>query len=235
MKILLSLFFILSSFAYAGNYMSKTKLLDCESSGRVTYFKVLDCSKSALDCVEIPKDFQCETFSDQGVLEDDLANPNYSKSQVETCVDNDDCIAKTGLKTCTDVDEGVVWTSSPFEVYCTKFLSYPQITVMHVLIDSAKLPAWNALLAKKAAMKQIFKMRKAGQSVIDVMVYRSAIKSLTIGQKKQILLTYSDIKELLEVGNLEQAKIEIQAVTPDGVLVTADDKTELIAEIDKYL
>jgi hypothetical protein len=148
--------------------------------------------------------------------EDDECEPEIS--QVMTCADGFELI----------------------ESQCKQLVGYEQMKSGHkfVLNESKKssLEAKEqAEQAKANALAVIRKFRKAGEEIIDLMILRNAQKNLSAGQKKQVLQAYHDIKELLSVGNLTQAKIEIQNANIDGIMVTEDDKQALIEAIDKHL
>lgn len=187
MKILLSLFFILNSFAYADNYMSKAKLLDCESSGRVTYSKVLDCSESAFDCVEIPSDFDCKTYSEQDVQEDDESKPIYEDSESESCADMDACFLAIDLKSCLDAFAApqIVDEAGVLSVKCRKLTGFEQMTVQKILEDSVKKAIDDADKAAKAAEKADNKSK------------RQAAKALTAKLKSGTDLTPEELRDVL--------------------------------------
>jgi hypothetical protein len=172
---------------------------------------------------------------------DDIEKPIYSKSEAEACADQADCEAKNAIKVCADNEETVLMSEDFSEIYCSKLTGYEQkSTGNKIVVENASLKATYEAqqLAKKQkeeALAQVRKMREAGQGVIDLMILNNSAKGLTDQQRKTVLETYSGIKALLEVGNLPQAKIEINAITPDGVLVTEQDKADLVAKIDKHL
>jgi uncharacterized protein YuzE len=89
--------------------------------------------------------------------------------------------------------------------------------------------------AQSEAMAMIAKRRAQGEEIINLMILRNAQKNLNAGQKKQVLQAYHDIKELLSVGNLEQAKLEIQGASIDNIMVTDSDKQSLIKAIDERI
>ena len=64
---------------------------------------------------------------------------------------------------------------------------------------------------------------------------RNMAKSLTTAQVKTVVETYSTIQALLASGSIATAKVEIEAVTPDGTLITQADKDAILAEVNAYL
>jgi hypothetical protein len=91
----------------------------------------------------------------------------------------------------------------------------------------------NALL--EDSIRQAKKLRDCGGRVMDVLLVRNSTKGLTTAQVKQIVATYAPVKALLETGSLNSAKEEILAVSADGLLITEEDKTALIAEINSCI
>lgn len=196
------------------------------TDGNVIYSDKKDC--------ELNYSAECISIHETGNNEYNVVVENTQmKEDVESCTDEADCQSKHESKKCSTNKARPIMNLDTMESYCTWFR--PE----HIGIDQAKKDAYDAAKnqsdAKKTAMAQVRKMREAGQSVIDLMILRNSQKSFNPGQKKQVLQTYSTIKALLEVGNLAEAKSEIQAATPDGSLVTDDDKNALISEIDKHL
>jgi hypothetical protein len=108
--------------------------------------------------------------------------------------------------------------------------------------SQAKLDAYNAqeleksqAVALDASIQVFLKRIDCGRRVIALMAVRNVPKNLNTIQVAQMANTYASIKGLLETASLNTAKAAIQAVVPDGVLVTADDQTALVAEVDKCL
>jgi len=71
-----------------------------------------------------------------------------------------------------------------------------------------------------------------GLKVKSRMLVQNSSKSLTSAQKISILTTYSTIDALLSSGSLATARVEILAVTADGVMIVEADRTALVAELD---
>jgi len=171
----------------------------------------------------------------------DFDQPIFAaKEDVESCDDEADCQAKLAAKVCTNHATGFssFFTLSPNEVYCTKQLGYVMVpTGLKALrFSQSKRDAWESSRAAKAAdeaaIQAALKASKCGARVKARMLVQNASKSLSNGQKKQLVQTYSDIIQLLDAGSLSTARSEILAVTPDGSLVTSGDKTALVAELD---
>jgi len=187
MKILLSLFFILSSFVYAGNYMSKAKLFDCEASGSITYTRTGDCSKSAIDCVEIPSGFNCKTHSEQDVQEDDESKPIYEDSESESCADMDECESIIVSKTCLDLFAApqIIDEDGDLFLKCRKLIGFEQVTVQRILIDPAKKAVDDAAKAQVASDN------------LDQRNKRSSAKALMGKLKSGTDLTAEELRDVL--------------------------------------
>jgi len=222
MKFLILL--LVSLTASASNWMPLSKI---QSQSLQAYQLEEDCTKLGEQCLDVGDEPEIvkEGFTS---LQD-----NYSKSEVESCLDEADCQSKHEAKICTDSGETSIKNLELLEVYCSKFLSKSLVK------DNS---GWSGFKAGKATEAQLeagislaTNLRKCGERVMALMLVRNQPKGLTTTQVKQLVSAYASIKGLLESGSLASAKEEIQAVTADGVLVTNADKTALSAEIDKCL
>lgn len=99
-------------------------------------------------------------------------------------------------------------------------------------IDAARVAIADTQDADIQAMVDAKSAIDCGLKVKSRMLVQNASKSLTDTQKINILSTYSTIDALLSAGSLATARVEILAVTADGVMVTEADKTALVAELD---
>lgn len=208
------------SFSAFANYIPKIMVGDCSQA--TVYTKASSCPG---DCIKIPSPYFCQYH--------ELVAETQMKEDVETCVDEADCEAKHAAKECSTEQATPIMNLDLMESYCT--WTRPEQVMVNADKKSTYDTEKTAADAKTAALAQVRAARKAGESVIDEILYRNAQKDLTAEQRKTILTTYETIKSLLEVGNLAQAKAEVQAATPDGVLMTAADKTAIISKIDEYL
>lgn len=228
------LILLLLTFNAQAMFLKKSEINNC---GATFYGSKKDCGEN---CIKQPKDHNCEyhKFGEHQV--DDMEKPIYSKSETQACEGEEACQTLLQVKACTDPQESALINEDYTEVYCSKVSGYQQKTATGIYIDQDAKQAYeqekSVSDSKKAAMAQIRKYRKCGQSVIDELIYRNnALKSLTTGQKAQILSTYSNIKSLLEVGNLVEAKSLIDAEPLDAPLITQEDKDALSAMIEDCL
>lgn len=220
MKYLILLIF---SFSVHANWIPSDKVGVCEPL--TVFLKKKDCEGHySKDCSKIPREYNCEYST--------LQPSAQLKEQTASCVDADDCQAKFEALTCSSEGFSKIKNLDLMEVYCTKFR--PEQVVINQSAKSSYESAKSEKELLKSALRVVRKRREHGQEVIDLMILRNSQKGLNPGQKKQVLQTYSDIKSLLEVGNLEEAKNAINNETVDGVLINESDKTALISKIDEY-
>lgn len=88
---------------------------------------------------------------------------------------------------------------------------------------------------KKQEQEELQKAIQAmdcGKKSQAFLLVRNVKKQLTKNQTKQLLLAYSQIKQLLDTGSLDTAIEEINAVTPDGVIITNEDKQKIVEFIN---
>lgn len=162
----------------------------------------------------------------------------YSKNDTESCVDEIDCDQKHLNKSCADASENPIKNYDTKEVYCSKFLRNDKVPTgaKILVVNQAKKDALTALenarKIKEAQIAAAMKSITCGRRVIALLSVKNSLKGLTNAQVKQMNNDYKEIKGLLESGALDTSKEEINAITPDGTIVTAQDKIDLIAEID---
>lgn len=89
------------------------------------------------------------------------------------------------------------------------------------------------LLAGRIA-ERVQKINRA-DSVIALISILNEDKGLNAGQVQTFAATYAPIMQMLQSGSFPTAKTMVEAVTPDGVIVTADDKTKIIAKLDELI
>ena len=72
--------------------------------------------------------------------------------------------------------------------------------------------------------------RQATENVMDLVAANNLAKGLTIAQLDQMEAQYPDVLMALQNNRAIKAKTLIQNLTPDGTLVTQEDKNEYLAE-----
>lgn len=88
---------------------------------------------------------------------------------------------------------------------------------------------------KEAIISQKRRYMDAGKTVLALVAYINEQKNLTPEQIVSMMQTYALIQNLLMVGALDMARTMISAIVPDDVIVTEQDKIDIIAEISAYL
>lgn len=146
-------------------------------------------------------------------------------------------IEKYGAGTWTSEVEGALPTSPDSSVSLFTKLADDETTTLYLHSEALnaeaedmteEIAAREAALAEQEAIDRKF---SCGQSAIRWVAKNNIGKGLTTEQIKQMASTYSEINQLLMSGAIDTAKIEIQAITADGVIVTEQDKTDLLAFI----
>ena len=92
-----------------------------------------------------------------------------------------------------------------------------------------------ALSGSEAAIEVKLKNMEFGKRVLAIVSIRNDAKSLQPADVVSLSNTYAPIQGLLLNGSIATAKAQIEAITPDGVLVSQDDLDAILAEINAYL
>ena len=106
---------------------------------------------------------------------DDVSSPVYTKTNVELCTDEADCLTKESEKECLD-GEIVIRVAENTEVYCSKFIRYNQIAsgnkiVIEDVDKKAVYESTEALIeADEMAMLAANESLKCGKKVIARML-----------------------------------------------------------------
>ena len=218
-----------------------------KSGANVNYAKKSVCEKlENHECFDISgKDVRYHEV--KSVQVDDKTKPIWKpKYNVVSCGTDQECVEKMaelgGNSHCNSGDE-IKYSKNTlmpgFSIYCTKVTGYEKKTVKKLVENaSAKAAVQSADAAKaqeQAALEQAMKHQSFGKKMQAYIAVRNRQKSLTVPQVKQMTDTYGPIQSLLLSGSIETAKAQIQAITPDGTLVTQADKDAVLAEINAYL
>ena len=189
------------------------------------YMKCEDKPEEKCFCVEAVDPWTSE-LADNEVLD------YIAKSNEITCSDELDCDAKFIELSCS-LDEEKIKNYELLSVYCAKPIY--KIDGKKLVENSEKKAAYEAAQASKKQLEielaQVQKARDCGSRAINVMSLRNAKKGLSKEQRKQILTIYEDIKNMLDVGSLDNAKDAINSATADGILITEADKSSMIESI----
>jgi hypothetical protein len=165
-------------------------------------------------------------------LVDNVVLDYIAKSNEIICTDELDCDAKFIELSCS-LDEEKIKNYDLLSVYCAKPIY--KIEGKKLVESASKKAAYEAAQASKKQLEiellMVQKARDCGSRAINVMSLRNAKKGLSKEQRKQILTIYEDIKNMLDVGSLDNAKDAITSAIADGVLITEQDKTAMIEAI----
>lgn len=230
------LILLLISFNLYANYIPESQVESC--GPKTVWLKPGKCGEN---CIKIDKDYNCNYSELADEMINDQEKPIWAtRSMVESCSGQADCEQKVSDKEC--VDERWALTNAEFtETWCNKITGYEQkLSGRKIIVENAtKKAAYESSKATndatEAGIQTAIKRINHGKRIIALLLVRNSPKGLNKGQIKQMNATYAEIKGLLETGSLETAKDEINAITPDGTIVTEADKTALVAEINKFL
>ena len=206
----LILLFIFSISTFAGNFIPKDMVGNCEQ-------KTVYTRPQGANYISIPVGYNCETHELQQFEEVE----EHSVSCLTDCDEELEALA---------CDEGFEKRKGMISVYCYKAI------LEKVVVNEKKKAVFDAAQAAKAqdaaAMALVMANMECGKKAVARMTLINSAKSLTEAQVASFVQTYSDIKQLLETGALGTAIQAIGAVTADGTIVTESDKTALIDQIN---
>ena len=165
-------------------------------------------------------------------LVDNIVLDYIAKSNEIICSDAMDCDAKFIELSCS-LDEEKIKNYDLLSVYCAKPIY--KIEGKKLAESASKKASYEAAQAAKKQLEiellMVQKARNCGSRAINVMSLRNVKKGLSKEQRKQILTIYEDIKNMLDVGSLDNAKDAINSATADGILITESDKSSMIETI----
>lgn len=180
------------------------------------------CGESCLPILEKP--FDCSYAK--------IVEAYNTKVNAQSCESEEDCQAKFVSLACEGL-EMPIKNLDLMEVYCTEYI------VKHYAIDNALKSSIELANAAKAAQENALKSgmeaMDKGKEIIALMAVRNVQKGLTSAQVTLFLETFKDVKSMLETGSLATAKEAINLISPDGSIVTSEDKAAIISAIDTFL
>lgn len=239
MKTFLSLALILFTInVQAENWLNDTKILN---SSIEAYSLKSDCERiSGEKCYDLGN-YPSSVYSRGQIEVDDYTKPNYTKSQIEPCDDQSECDLIFSSKICPS-DRTLIKNYDQLQVYCSKLVSYEKKPEDTIILDQAKVQAYQAQKATEQAAAQgeayiqlALKKINCGERVVALMVVRNIPKILSPAQIAQMNTIYAPIKGLLSTASLVTAKEFILNAEADGTLVTETDKVALAAETQKCI
>lgn len=236
MKYFIFIIICFSTIANAENWLNHSKI----KSGSVEAYSLKsDCERiSGEKCFDIAN-YPSTVFSEFDVEVDDTSKPLYSKSEIQSCASIGECDQIHSSKTCSNELESSIKNYELLEVYCSRFLGYEKKLEKTIQLDQAKLSAWQSQKAieetarlREDGIQRALKRINCGERVVALMVLRNSSKTLTTAQIGQVNQTYGMIRTLLGTGSLVTAREQMAQVAVDGVMVTNEDKSELLSETD---
>ncbi len=231
------LLFLISFSTFAG-YMTRVDIEDCDKGNRVFHLKKNTCIG---ECLEVSKNYQCETYKIANEMIDDLESKNYGpETDAESCVDEETCQEELLKLTCSDGYEKFIALNYS-QVYCTEFLGYNKKESGRkiVAVDPIKKSAYETLQAAKKAQSDaiglVLKDMSFGKNIYAAVRVMSKVKGLNKGQRKTLKSNLSEIRDSLLDGDICSARADIAGLTADGTLIKAENLTSVLAAIDaKY-
>ena len=235
---------LLLSFNADAGWISKEGLTKLKSDGKgyIVYSKQSKCIKKHTQCYNYTN-IDLRASEVKMVTEDDLTKPIYKPMySVESCSSEENCMTEAYPKLqCLEGDQKKYQKNSimpGFSAFCTGITGYQQVTHEKLVENSdlkANLKSQDESLKKQQdAMDKVLKDQGFGRRLVAMVVLGSKNKKLTRAQRKQLQLDFNAIQGLLMAGSLDAAKAEIEAITPDGVMVTQEQKDEIIRLFDDY-
>lgn len=98
-------------------------------------------------------------------------------------------------------------------------------------VDESKV----ALKASEENLKIRKLRREFGGRLIDIMSQRNEEKDLSTEEIVELANTFADINKCWLNGSISTSRVLVNAITPDGIVLTADDKSAILNEIDNNL
>ncbi len=227
------LFFCLESQAQF-NWVCKTHI---EGPGWSSHAREAHCSASCAEgCFDVTgKDMR---FWIMGEV-DNLEDPTYAKKDVIPCTDFDTCNVEFKKLNCSQYINGTLTVRSinNDEVYCAVpngFNKKPDL-VKDTAAEAIAIAEDAAKAQKQILVDRGRKRVRFGEATIQLLQGLFASKTMTVAQREQIFNGLSAIIVALRSGSIEVAKVKIEALVPDNVLLLQADIDLAIAEIDKFL
>jgi len=195
---------------------------DCFCADTIIWEQAEIINVDVLDHIKKKQVESCEKLPELEVIEGEEPLP-FSEYA--------DCDAKFEALVCDNGEK--IKNYDSLEVYCAVEVMKKVNKLVNSEVKKAEIESSRAIkkqLENELAMVQ--KARDCGSRAINFMSLRNAKKGLSKQQRKQIILAYSEIKNMLDVGSLDNAKDAINEAEMDGVLITSQDKSSMIEMIN---
>lgn len=215
---------LISFTATASNWMPVSKI---QSNSVEAYQLETECkSRSQEQCLDIGDEPEVVSAGFT-----DLQNDWGSEQGIEPCDGQILCQSALEAKSCSAPLQKFIDVDFT-KVYCVELLG-------KVLIKD--LSGFSGYKAGKAAQAQVEalisngkKAREACQRVLDLIGGFNLLPGRTSDQAGQMVSTFAEAKAALQDGRPAAAKVAIQAIPVDGVLVTQQMKDLALAQLGGY-
>lgn len=88
---------------------------------------------------------------------------------------------------------------------------------------------------RRIAIRSMLMDMDFGREVVAYVGVLNGAKELSAEQIAQIVQLYAPIQNLLMAGALKTARAMIQAIVPDGVITSEEDKTLILGYLNEYI
>ena len=203
------------------------------------------------ECFEVVE--STARYSFKTIQVNDENKPIYSaKSEVESC--SSDCYSKlskpcegvsgSGISLCPKCELPKIGFVNELktEVYCTELLGYEQKDKQVLELDNVKDLSYQAeksakaiIQAKEQAINAKIKQCEIGKKVIAMVQLSSESKGLSKAVREEMESDLAPIIKKLDLCKLQDAKDLINAINPDGVKITSQDKQSVLDFINANL
>lgn len=175
-----------------------------------------DCLKSGEECFDVGDEPQAISLGFVSVED------NYLKADTEDCSDEADCTAKFVALVCSQDDWQKINNIELLQVYCVKLAGKKLVK------DVSGFNAYKATQTAKAQINQIIangaKADADCKRVLHLIGGFNLLPGRSSEQASEMVASFAQAKAFLQDGRPGAAKVAIQAIPVDGVLVTQSMK-----------
>ena len=207
MKILIMI--LITSSAMASNWVPLSKI---QLQSPQAYQLESECLKTGEQCLDIGDEPQALSLGFVS-LED-----NYIKADTDDCSDEQDCTARFDVLVCSQNDWQKIKNIELLQVYCVKLAGKKLVK------DVAGFNAYKASEVYKSQINQIIangaKADADCKKVLHLIGGFNLLPGRSSDQASEMVASFAQAKAFLQDGRPGAAKVAIQAIPVDGVLVT---------------
>lgn len=205
----------------ASNWMT---LSEIQKKGVQGYSMEADCERSGEQCLDVGEE---PTIVSTGfaLVEDDWG----PEIDPQSCDGEESCQSLNQTKNCFSLEKFI--SADYSRVYCVE-------KIKKLVKDLPGFTSYKNVLLVKAQTEALIangkKAREACQRVLDLIGGFNLLPGRTSDQAGQMTASFAEAKQLLQDGRPLAAKIAIQAIPVDGVLVTQTMKDLAISQLEGY-